>query len=165
MEFEPLNPKKHDRKEFDCGVDVLNRYLQKFANQDQKRSLTRIYVLTEGEKIIGYYSLSAHSVLRDNLPANHRLGYYNNLPFLLLGRLAVDKKYQGQGYGDILIYHAFKTTLHAAESIGLLGIIVDAKDEKAASFYEGFGFIRSLGNPNRLFLPLSAIKSLLFELQ
>ncbi|MEW6237126.1 MAG: GNAT family N-acetyltransferase [Candidatus Omnitrophota bacterium] len=159
MEFESLNPQKHNRKAFDCGVDALNLYLQKFANQDQKRSLTKVYVLADGVKIIGYYSISAHSVPLDNLPEEQKAGKYNDLPFLLLGRLAVDKTYQGRGYGDVLIFHAFKTTLHAAETIGIMGIVVDAKDEKAASFYEGFGFMRLSGNRKRLVLPLSAIKS------
>jgi len=159
MEFEPLNPKKHDRKAFDCGVEALNRYLQKFANQDQKRSLTKVYVLADGAKIIGYYSISAHSVLRDNLPEEQKIGLYKDLPFLLLGRLAVDKAFQGRGYGDVMIFHAFKTTLRAAETVGIMGMAVEAKDEKSASFYESFGFMRLCGNRNRLVLPLSVIKS------
>lgn len=160
MKFERLDPKKHDRKAFDCGVEALNLYLQKYANQDQKRSLTRVYVLADGEKIVGYYSISAHSVSRDNLPENERLGGYEALPFLLLGRLAVDKKHQGKRYGDALIFHAFQTTVRAAETIGVMGVIVDAKDEKAAAFYKNFGFIRLSGTRNRLFLTLSVIKKL-----
>ena len=160
MKFEALDATKHNRKSFDCGVDALNLYLQKFANQDQKRSLTRIYVLADAEKIIGYYSLSAHSVSRDNLPEGIKTGHYKDLPFLLLGRLAVDKAHQGQGYGDALIYHAFKMTANAAEQFGLLGIIVEAKDDNASRFYEEFGFIKLEASPNKLVLPLSAIKAL-----
>ncbi len=125
MIFEPLNSKKHDRINFDCGVEALNLYLQRFANQDQKRSLTRVYLLAENKNILGYYSFSAHSVPRDELPDDRQLGSYNDIPFLLLGRLAVDIKYQGQGYGDALIFHAFQTTVAAAERIGILGMIVD----------------------------------------
>ena len=161
MKFEPLNTQKYDRKSFDCGVEALNLYLQKFANQDQKRSLTKVYVLSEGKKVIGYYSISAHSVMRDKLPEDIKLGGYSDVPFLLLGRLAVDRGYQGQGYGDALIFHAFKTTMGAAEKIGILGIIVDAKDEKAVKFYEGFGFKGLAGTKNRLVLPITAIASLL----
>ena len=61
MEFSALNPKLHNRKGFDCGVKALNRYLQQVAGQDQKRNLSKVYVLAEGESIVGYYSLSAHS--------------------------------------------------------------------------------------------------------
>ncbi|MBN2327730.1 MAG: GNAT family N-acetyltransferase [Candidatus Omnitrophica bacterium] len=158
MKFEILNPQKHNRDDFDCGVDALNRYLKKFANQDQKRSLTKVYVLAKEETIIGFYSISAHSVLRDHLPENQKIGPYEALPFLLLGRLAVDKRFQGRGYGDVLIYHAFEKTLHAAETVGIMGMVVDAKNEKAAAFYEGFGFKRLAGAKNRLALPMAAIK-------
>lgn len=158
MKFEILNPKTHNRNDFDCGVEALNQYLQKFANQDQKRSLTKIYVLTAEKSIIGYYSISAHSVLRDHFPENQSIGTYETLPFILLGRLAVDKRYQGQGYGDVLIHHAFETTVSAAETIGIMGMVVDAKNEKAFAFYEGFGFKPLSGTKNRLVLPLIAIK-------
>ena len=157
MLFEYLKPKKHDRKRFDCGVSALNFYLQRGANQDQRRSLTKIYVLAEGERIIGYYSISAHSVMRDNLPDDIKLAGYRDVPFLLLGRLAVDKAFQGQGYGDALIFHGFKITLDAAEKVGILGMVVDAKDENAASFYEGFGFRPLRGSASRLVLPLSVM--------
>jgi len=160
MLFERLDSKKHDRKSFDCGVEALNLYLQKVANQDQKRSLTKVYVLADAKRIIGYYTISAHSVTRDNLPDTIKLASYKDVPFLLLGRLAVDKEFQGQGYGDALIFHAFKTTLSAAEKIGILGMIVDAKDEKMASYYEGFGFKRLTETKNRLMLPLSVMQNL-----
>jgi len=161
MEFEQLQPLKHNRKDFDCGVEALNQYLQKVANQDQKRNLTKIYVLAKDEEIIGYYSISAHSVMRDYLPEDIKPGVYKDIPFLLLGRLAVDNRHQGKGYGDTLILHAFRTTMEAAEKVGILGIIVDAKDEKAASFYEGFGFRRLSGTENRLVLSISAISELI----
>lgn len=160
MQFEPLNPKKHDRKRFDCGVEALNLYLQRRANQDQRRSLSKVYVVAEEERVMGYYSISAHSVLPDNLPDDIKLVGYRDVPFLLLGRLAMDKDFQGQGYGDTLIFHAFKTTLEAAEKVGILGMVVDAKDEKAATFYEGFGFKRLRGSTNRLALALSAMDAL-----
>jgi ribosomal protein S18 acetylase RimI-like enzyme len=78
-----------------------------------------------------------------------------------LNILAVDRHYQGQGYGDALIFHAFKITAEAAEKIGTLGMIVDAKDEKAAGFYEKFGFKALSASKNRLVLSYAAMKSLL----
>jgi GNAT superfamily N-acetyltransferase len=161
MDFQALDPKSHDRKSFDCGVATLNGYLQRFAGQDMARGLTRVYVLAEGAEIIGYYSLSAHAVARDALPEAVQVGAYAELPFLLLGRLAVAKKWQGQGYGDALIVHAFQTTRTTAKAIGILGMIVDAKDENAARFYEGFGFARLAGAANRLVLPITAMDRLL----
>ena len=161
VEFAALDPKGHDRKSFDCGVPALNKYLQRYANQDLKRSLTRIYVLAEGPAIVGYYSISAHSVRRDHLPEDVQAGPYEDIPFLLLGRLAVDTRFQRQGYGDALIIHAFHSTRKAATQIGILGMIVEAKDEKAAAFYEGFGFRRLTGTPRRLVLPITAMDAVL----
>ncbi|SJM89862.1 Acetyltransferase [Crenothrix polyspora] len=161
MKVERLDNKKHNRKAFDCGIAELNLYLQQFANQDQKRGLARVYVLAEQDYIIGYYSISAHSIPADRLPSNRKLGVYQEVPFLLLGRLAIDKPYQGQGYGGNLIFHTFKTTIETAEKVGIQGIIVDAKDENAARFYQKFGFIPLSMTKNRLVLPFVAIKSLI----
>nr|WP_245197822.1 GNAT family N-acetyltransferase [Jiella mangrovi] len=117
--------------------------------------------MADGPTIIGYYSISAHSVRRDHLPDDVQAGPYEDIPFLLLGRLAVDRRSQGQGYGDALIVHAFHTTRKAASQIGILGMIVEAKDEKAAAFYEGFGFRRLTATTNRLVLPITAMDALL----
>ncbi|TXL20843.1 GNAT family N-acetyltransferase [Methylococcaceae bacterium HT5] len=146
---------------YECGVDELNNYLQRFANQDQKRDLSRIHVLAEEMRIIGYYSISSHAVLTHELPDKQRISHYSATPFLLLGRLAVDKNFQQQGYGNALIFHAFKTTMEAAEKIGISGMVVDAKDENAANFYEKFGFKRLSASPNRLVLPLTALAALI----
>ncbi|WP_446810785.1 GNAT family N-acetyltransferase [Methylomonas sp. 2BW1-5-20] len=160
MKFERLQPDLHDRKTFDCGDTALNLYLRQFANQDQNRGLSRVYVLAEQRRIVGYYSISAYSVATDELADQAKTGAYHELPFLLLGRLAVDQAFQGQGLGDALIIHAFKITVEAAEKIGIFGMIVDAKDERAAGFYQRFGFKRLSTSKNRLVLPFSAIKKL-----
>lgn len=160
VRFEKLAPKRHDRKRFDCGVEALNRYVREIANQDTKRNLTRVYVLAESSRIIGYCSISAHMVSCANMPSSHAFGGYDGLPFLLLGRLAVDKEYQKRGYGDALIAHAFAITRDVAERVGVIGMVVDAKDENAASYYEKFGFHRLTSTKQRLMLPLSAMKGL-----
>ena len=165
MRFEALDTVKHDRKNFNCGVEPLNKYLVKYANQDQKRSLSRVYVLVaDDNRIIGYYSICAHSILRDNLPQELKVGGYDDIPFLLLGRLAVDKEYQGKGYGDTLIFDAFAKTAEYSEKFGIFGMIVEAKNDKASSFYEGFGFKKLVSNPKKLVLPMSTIVKLLKEL-
>jgi ribosomal protein S18 acetylase RimI-like enzyme len=161
MKIELLNPKVHNRTQFDCGVNALNAYLQCVANQDQKRNLTRVYVLTEKTDILGFYSISSHSVSMDELPDNLRLGSYRSVPFLLLGRLAIDNRFKGQSHGAKLLYHAFKMTSELAERIGISGMIVDAKDEQAVSFYQKFGFKRLSASPYRLVLTLSTMKTLL----
>ncbi len=161
MKFEHLQPKKHNRNKFDCGVEALNLYLQRVANQDQKRSLTKVYVLAEDERVIGYYSISAHSVSKDHFPEGRQFGGYQEVPFLLLGRLAVDRDYQGLGYGDVLILHAFAITMDAAKKIGIMGMVVDAKNKNAVSLYQGFGLKRLSSTKNRLVLPLSALAKLI----
>ncbi len=161
MKFEALDSKKHNRKDFDCGISALNIYLQKFANQDQKKSLTKAYVLSEGRKIIGYYTISAHSVEKDTLPETLNSGHYTDLPFLLLGRLAVDREYQGHGYGATLIYHACKTTINTAEKIGIFGIIVEAKNDASVEFYKKLGFKQLKQTKNRLVLPSATIKHII----
>ena len=99
--------------------------------------------------------------MTNELPDDQRLAHYPYAPFLLLGRLAIDNDFKGQGYGDALLFHAFKTTLDMAKKIGILGMVVDAKDETAARFYEKFGFKRLSASSNRLVLPLSALAPLL----
>ena len=109
--------------------------------------------MAKESQIVGYYSISAHSVLTNELPTNMQLAHYPSAPFLLLGRLAVDLKFQKQGFGDALIFHAFKQTKVLAEKVGILGMIVDAMDEQSACFYENFGFRRLSVSRNRLVLP------------
>lgn len=163
MKFEILDPKKHNRADFDCSIEPLNLYLQKFAGQDQKRSLSKTYVLADKKKIIGYYTISAHSVLKDFLPEDVKAGNYADLPFLLLGRLAVDTSCQGNGYGEALVFHACKTTTEAAQHIGIFGMIVEAKNEKVVTFYKNLGFKLLKHSKNKLVLPTTAIKHILSE--
>ena len=160
MRFEILTPKKHDRQAFDSGIVEFNIYLKQFAHQDQKRGYSRVYVLADGSQIIGYYAICAHSVPPDQLN-DKKIGAYKEVPFLLLGRLAVDIRFRGKGYGHALIFHAFSTTIEIAEKIGVMGIIVDAKDENAANFYKKFGFQPLLASKNRLVLSFLAIKTLI----
>jgi ribosomal protein S18 acetylase RimI-like enzyme len=161
MKFEQLDAKKHDTQAFDCGVKAPNKYLQQYANQDQQRGLTRVFVLAEQTEIIGYYTISAHCVATDHLPEDSKLSFYQEVPFLLLGRLAVAKKHKRQGFAAALTFHAFKTTSKIAEKVGVQGIIVDAKNETAVYFYEGFGFKRLQCSVNCLMLPFAAMKALL----
>jgi len=156
--------KKHNREDFDCGVESLNTYIARFAKQDHKRDLSRTFVLAEEKQIIGYYSISAHSVSRAFLPESIKVGGYDDIPFILLGRLAIDKRYQGQGLGGTLIFDAFKKTADLAKSIGIFGVIVDSINEKSTRFYEGFEFRKLSSNAKRLFLPMDVISGMLKEI-
>lgn len=112
--------------------------------------------------IAGYYTLSATSILAADFPGSflRRLPRYPSLPGILLGRLAVDSRYQGQGLGRRLLVDALRRAREVTSEIGALVVVVDALHEAAAQFYQGFGFERFEDTPLHLFLPISDIRDL-----
>ncbi|MCK4507374.1 MAG: GNAT family N-acetyltransferase [Desulfuromonadales bacterium] len=159
-EILPLD-RGHDRAGFDCGEDALNLYLQETARQhnDKGISKTFVYVDTDSpEKILGFFTLAICEVVTEGLPRKFAKRLPKKVPAAKLGRLAVSMDYQGQKIGGILIVEAMKRTLAVADSFGIVGFFVDAKNDQAKKFYEGFGFIELHGNPFALFLPLQTLK-------
>lgn len=160
----PLGP-SHDRAAFSCGAPSLDGYLQRQASQDVKRDLAACYVLTERESatIIGYYTLNASSIELTGLPPAlaKKTGRYPLIPAVLLGRLAVDQRYQGQGMSGLLLMDALRRTLRTGVGVKLM--IVDALNDSAARFYEHYDFRRFADQPLRLYLPVSAIRDLFPE--
>lgn len=156
--------KKHNKSEFKCGINALDNYLKTQAGQDIKKNVAITHVITakNNERVLGFYSLSSIGIFPGELPENiiKKLPRYPVLPGLLLGILAVDEKHHGQGFGVHLLIDALKRSLAISNHVGIVAVIVDAKDEKAKSFYERNGFLALCGNINRLFLPLSTIKQL-----
>lgn len=159
-----LLEKAHDRKSFDCGNEGLNRYLREQARQDAEKRAAVPFVLTQpGEpKVLGFYTLSSSIIPAQELPADlmKRLPRYGQLPVTLLGRLAVDRSAGGQGVGEFLLVDALRRSLEAAEQIAAVAVIVDAKDERAESFYRHFDFQPFQQTPLRLFLPMAQIAKL-----
>lgn len=159
----PLD-KKHDKNEFNCGIDTLNQYLKIQAGQDVKKHVAVTYVLTTqtSDKILGYYTLSSIGIFPGELPDEliRRLPRYPVLPGILLGRLAVDRSCQSMGIGLYILIDALKRSLMVSNQIGIVAVIVDAKDENAVKFYEHFGFIKLPENSHRLFLSVSTIQKL-----
>jgi ribosomal protein S18 acetylase RimI-like enzyme len=152
----------HDRKGFDCGVVALNAFLQTQARKEMDRRSAVTYVLVDTSppaEIIGYYSLSAATVLLDAVPEEmaRRLGRQPSVPTTLMGRLAVSSRYQGQGLGSRLLWDALTRSEHASRDIGSVAVIVDAKDEAAAGFYERYGFRRFADPPSRLSIMMATI--------
>ena len=149
----------HLRKAFDCGEPSLNSYLQRFARQNVKHRINRVFVATpiNSEKtIVGYYTLSAGSISVDDLPPEkkRRLPQYP-VPVALLGRLAVDKQYQGQHLGSILLADAVQRVEQASEVLAVYAIVVEASNTSVAEFYQTFGFILFKNQPLKLFLPMN----------
>jgi ribosomal protein S18 acetylase RimI-like enzyme len=164
--IELLN-KQHNRTEFDCGKELLNDYLKQQASQDIKRKLSVCFVITENKTrvIHGYYTLSNNSIplssfsekIQKKLPNT-----YKSIPTTLLGRLAIDKKYQGKGIGKILLIDALKRSYEISKEIGSFGVIVDPIDEEAKNFYRKYDFIE-LPDSKKMFIATKTLKEL-FEL-
>jgi ribosomal protein S18 acetylase RimI-like enzyme len=148
---------RHDRQSFDCGVEPLNRYLHQQVGQDIRRRVTACFILidNETERIAGYYTLAAGSVLLEELPeaTARKLPRYPRVPVVRIGRLAVDHRYQGRKLGGVLLFDALKRSMDA--EIAAFAAVVDAKDDRAVAFYEHHGFLSFAGNEKMLFLPFS----------
>jgi GNAT superfamily N-acetyltransferase len=152
---------RHDRRSFSCGVEALDTYLKRFARQHAQANISRSYVATQGVAVRGFYSLAMSGIRRDQLPEKHRERFPNfPLPVARLARLAVDLYHQGQGLGELLLSDALQRCLEISEAIGMLGVIVDAKDENARAWYERYEFERLPDSPLSLWLPTAAIANL-----
>jgi GNAT superfamily N-acetyltransferase len=159
-----LLDKKHNRKDFDCGKELLNDYLKTQAGQDIKRKLSVCFVLADSETnvIQGYYTLSNSSIplssfseqIQKKLPKS-----YKSIPTTLVGRLAIDKKYQGKGIGKILLIDALKRSYAISNQIGSFGIIVDPIDDEAKGFYQKYDFIE-LPDSGKMFIATQTLKEL-----
>jgi predicted GNAT family N-acyltransferase len=160
--IEPLGP-KHHRPAFSCGVEALDTYLHKQAGQDLKKRAAVPFVITpDGETIAGYYTLSQYAVHLDDIPTEvaRELPRYPVVPATLLGRLAVSSAFRGQGLGATLLMDAlYRALLHSRE-MASAGVVVDAKDTAALSFYQKYGFLELPKVERRLFLPMGTVEEL-----
>jgi predicted GNAT family N-acyltransferase len=155
-----LLKKSHNKSDFDSKTPLLDNYIKKQSSQDVKRNLSACYVLTEDNHVIGYYTLSSSSVPRDEMPEEliQKLpSSYENLPAILLGRLAVDHRKKGKGYGEVLLLDAMQRSLDLAEKLGILSVVVDPIDEAAESFYSKYGFIKIPSN-GKMFIAMDTIR-------
>ena len=155
---------KHDRESFSCGKELLDNYFKRQAKQDVKRKLSACFVLVDKEtdKISGYYTLSSNSISNDLIPDHFKKklpNSYLSIPTILLGRLAIDKEFQGKGIGKILLIDSLKRCFDASDLIGAFAVIVDPLDKEAERFYEKYGFIK-LPDSGKLFLPMQTIKEI-----
>ena len=160
--IEPLAD-KHQRAAFSCGVEALDRYLQRQAGQDIAKHVAAAFVITpDGETIAGFYTLSAHTVNLGDLPDRvaKKLPRYPNVPATLLGRLAVNIEFRGQGIGELLLLDALQRVLANTREVASAVVVVDGKDEWAREFYLRHDFIPLPSHPNRLFYPVKTIEKL-----
>lgn len=156
---------KHHKKEaFRSDVHALDAYLHRQASQDMRKHVGAIFVLIDNNTstVVGYYSLSAIGIEAKELPETiiKKLPKYPILPATLLGRLAIDKNYQGQGFGELLLIDALKRSLIISRKIASMAVIVDVKDAKAVSFYQRYGFLAFPNLSQRCFMPMATVEKL-----
>lgn len=151
----PLD-KRHDRRRFRSGSPPLDQYFVKQVTQDVRRRVTACFVAVRNDdQVAGFYTLSASSVPLALLPADlsKKLPLYPRVPVARMGRLAVDAKFHGQGVGGTLLVDALTRALRS--EIAMFAVLVDAKDEVAASFYRYHGFLPLQNRPLQLYFPLA----------
>ena len=158
--IEPLN-RNHNKNAFNCGIESLDRYLKRQANQDIKRRISRVFIARgcqDETRVLGYNSLSTLSIDVSCLPDELRKKLPRHpIPAALIGRLAVDVSAQGKGIGKMLLANAIKRTLAVSNEIAIYAMVVDAINEEAESFYKRYGFSRLAYSGSRLFLPLRSL--------
>jgi ribosomal protein S18 acetylase RimI-like enzyme len=155
----------HDRAGFGCGDEALDRYFQTQVTQDIRRRVTSCFVVVDSAtgQLAAYYTLSSASIPLVDLPAEEakRLPHYPTLPAVLIGRLAVDRRFQRRGLGELMLINAVHRTMQ--DSAAAFALLVDAKNGQAAAFYERYGFRRIVGRPRTLFLPLATAQRTLSD--
>lgn len=145
----------HNRTQFCCGTEALDRYFKQQVTQDTRRRVANCFIaISANERIAGFYTLASASILLTDLPPEiqKKLPRYPTVPTVRMGRLAVDQAFRGMGLGSALLTDAI---LRAKRSdIAAFALIVDAKDEQAAKFYQHNGMLSIPDSPLQLFLPL-----------
>jgi GNAT superfamily N-acetyltransferase len=149
----------HNVEDFDCGQQGSNRFLHRFAWQNQQAGASQTYVGLVGNAIAGFYTLAVGHVIYDDAPRRLTKGLARHpVPIMLLARLATDRRWQKQVVGRALLKDAMLRTLHPADIAGIRAFAVHAKDEDAQQFYQHFDFIPSPTDPMHLFVLLKDVR-------
>lgn len=157
IQLQPLQD-NHDTKAFTCGVDALDRWLKRIARQHANKGVSRTFVAIDPAnpaQIVGYYSLTVAEIDTEKLPKDVAKKLPRRMPLVLIGRLANSLTMRGQGIGALLLVDALRRIVEVSNNVGVTLILVDAKDEAAASFYRHFGFVPLLDTPHRLALSVA----------
>jgi GNAT superfamily N-acetyltransferase len=129
-----------DLTAFDSGNDTLDTWLADHARTAQAKRVSRTFVWTDRDRVVGYYTISAHLLRREDLPTKLARGNPTQIPAVLLGRLALDRSLHGQGHGGELLADALRRVVTATETVAARFVVVDAIDESAFAFYRHHGF-------------------------
>ena len=154
---EPLG-ETHDTAEFASGVDSLDDWLRRRARANQASGASRTFVVTDRTRVIAYYALASGAVVQNSATSRLRRNMPDPIPIVVLGRLAVDRDWQGTGLGGAMFRDAARRVLQAAKLIGIRGILVHAISEEARRFYLSQGFEPSMLDPMTLMVRLADIE-------
>jgi GNAT superfamily N-acetyltransferase len=151
----------HDFDDFLSGEASLDDWLKRRARANQGSGASRTYVVCEEKRVRGYYALASGVMTVEIAPGRFRRNMPNPIPVAVLARLAVDRDWQERGIGRALFRDAARRVAHAADAIGIRGIVVHALSEDAKNFYLALGFDASPREPMTLMVTLSDIRALL----
>lgn len=152
---------------FDCGNSELNHFLNTQLARQHRLNVLRANVLLSDEpvpEIMGYYTLSGGCYEKAGMSSKRRRDVpYENAPCIILGRLAIDRRIAGKGLESMLVAHAAKRIYEAAQSVGVYAMCVEAKNDKAAQFYQQLGFTQLTTTDGKLvyFYPVNGVESLI----
>ncbi|MEY9199434.1 ribosomal protein S18 acetylase RimI-like enzyme [Sinorhizobium fredii] len=169
--IEPLDPTRHDRTAFSCGVAQVDNFFKKTANKLSKADNLRVYVMTEGDgkTVIGFYAINSHPISYADLPerfARTRPGH-GVIPAAYISMIGRDQRYRGGGYGGDLLADCLKRIAGIADQIGIAVVLLDVLDcgdeektNRRAALYAEYGFQPLPSKPLRMFLPIATIRGL-----
>jgi len=150
----------HDVTTFACGHDELDGWLQRHALAAQAMDSARTFVLIRQERVLGYFSLTMGSVVRQDAPARLVRGLPRHpVGMVLVAQLAVDERWQGQGFGGLLLAEALRLAVTAGEAAAARLVVVDAIDDAATAFYVRHGFVATPEHPRRLYRRMKDIRA------
>ena len=154
---EPLSD-AHNLDEFECGKSALDDWLKTFARSNQRQDFTRVMVVHEGGKVVGYYGLAPSAIDPGVAPRRIRTGRPPDpIPCLLIGQMAVDRRHQRHGIGSMLVADAFRRCIAGAQIIGGRAIVVRAIDAEAELYWQSWGFVAARDNPSILMRSIADI--------
>lgn len=142
----------HDVSAFSSRSDELNYWLKRHALRNEQKT-SRIYVVPHGNRVVGYYAIAAGSVQREELPRHLQRNTPQEIPIVVLGRLATDQSYEGHGIGSGMLAEAVSRTLQIGAQIGVRALVVHAVNDDAIRFYRKYSFVVSPLSDRTLILP------------
>ena len=148
----------HITDNFDCGVSSLDQWLRRQALKNEASGASRTFVVCFGKEVVGYYALATGSVVRQEAPGKIKRKMTEPIPVMVLGRLAVDRHWQGSGLGSSLLRDALFRTFNVSKQAGVRALFVHALSDAAKAFYLRYGFLESPIDPMTLMLNLQDVR-------